>query len=105
MRHNHNLIRQAKLDSIKDEAQVDIAEFRDTQQQDFERKLEQTRAQIERQYAAQANDQGQGDNLEQLEEDYNGQRDEVISRLIGNVMTVDISIPRVVKGNFEDEEA
>ena len=43
--------------------------------------------------------------MEQLEEDYNGQRDEVISMLIRNVMTVDISIPRVVKGNFEDEEA
>lgn len=41
---------------------------------------------------------------EQLENDFNGNKDAVIEMLIKNVMEVNIEIPRVVRGNFEEEE-
>ena len=39
-----------------------------------------------------------------IEVDYQQNKDAVIEMLIDNVIHVDLSIPRVVKGNFEDTE-
>ena len=39
-----------------------------------------------------------------LAADFEGNKDSVIEMLIGNVMNVNIDIPRVVKGDFEDEK-
>ena len=39
-----------------------------------------------------------------LATDYDVNKEEVIEMLIRNVMNVNIDIPKVVKGNFEDEK-
>ena len=39
-----------------------------------------------------------------IEVDFQANKAEVIEMLIGTVLNVDQSIPRVVKGDFEDEE-
>ena len=42
--------------------------------------------------------------MSQLEREYNENKEEVIGILVAQCMRVDMEIPRVVKGNFEDEE-
>ena len=39
-----------------------------------------------------------------LASDFDANKDAVIEMLIGNVMNVNIDIPRVVKGDFEDDK-
>ena len=39
-----------------------------------------------------------------LENEFDTNRDKVIDLLIENCLNVDISIPRVVRGNFEEQE-
>ena len=39
-----------------------------------------------------------------LQADFEANKDSVIEMLIGNVMNVNIDIPRVVKGDFEDDK-
>ena len=39
-----------------------------------------------------------------IEDDFQANKDEVVEMLINNVLNVDVSIPRVVKGDFEDED-
>ena len=38
-----------------------------------------------------------------IQKDYQENKDAVIKMLIGNVMNVNIEIPRVIKGNFDDK--
>lgn len=40
----------------------------------------------------------------QLDADYNANKDAVIEMLIKNVMSVNIEIPKVVRGDFEEAE-
>ena len=70
---------------------------------EFQKNLEKKKQEIEKQYAANSA-ANQGDEERSIAQDYDQHRDEVIAMLIKNVMTVDITIPRVVKGNFEDDE-
>ena len=52
--------------------------------------------------------QGTGTNdaevLKQIFKDFEENKADVVKMLIGNVMNVNIDIPRVVKGDFEDED-
>ena len=43
-----------------------------------------------------------GVGMDQLKSEYTQNRDEVIDMLIGGLMQVDTSIPRVVRGHFEE---
>ena len=38
-----------------------------------------------------------------IDKDFKANKDKVISMLIGNVLSVNVEVPRVVKGNFDDE--
>ena len=38
-----------------------------------------------------------------IESDFNNNKDDVIKMLIANVLNVNVEVPRVVKGNFEEE--
>ena len=39
--------------------------------------------------------------IKQIDNDYNNNKDAVIDMLIRNVMNVNVEIPRVIKGDFE----
>ena len=39
-----------------------------------------------------------------IEKDFKKNKDAVIEMLIANVLNVNVEVPRVVKGNFEDDE-
>lgn len=45
-----------------------------------------------------------GSSLEQIEADFEGNKEAVIQMLIQNVMNVDIEIPKTVKGEFGEGE-
>ena len=45
-----------------------------------------------------------GPDIAKLEAEFNSNKDQVVQMLIDNVMEVDCSIPRVVRGKFGDEE-
>ena len=42
--------------------------------------------------------------MQQIEKDFKKNKDAVIQMLIGNVLNVNVEVPRVVKGNFDEEE-
>ena len=53
-----------------------------------------------------AEDQGSGEaamrkNAQQIENDFNQNKDAVMKMLLQNVINVNIEIPRVIKGDFE----
>ena len=39
-----------------------------------------------------------------IEKDFKGNKNAVIEMLIANVLNVNVEVPRVVKGNFDDDE-
>ena len=61
------------------------------------------RQDIEKQLSTQGNEKGDEEILAAIEVDYNENLDVVVEMLIGNVMNVNIDIPKVVKGNFEED--
>ena len=42
--------------------------------------------------------------MQLIEKDFKKNKDAVIEMLIGNVLNVNVEVPRVVKGNFEEDE-
>ena len=93
----------AKLQNIKGESKPDLEEFKQMQQGRFEEALAMKRKEIEQQLSSQGNEKEDEEILANIEVDYNTNEDAVVEMLIGNIMNVNIDIPKVVKGNFEDD--
>ena len=91
-----------KLKSIREESKADLEEFKEIQKKRFDEALAVKKKEIEESDASNPNKDA--DELAAIEADFQENKAEVIDMLISNVLNVDISIPRVVKGNFEDEE-
>ena len=95
--------RTTKLKSIKEESEVDLQEFRDIQKRRYDEAIAAKKKEIEE------SDKNSGANddtkvMAALASDYDANKEAVIEMLIGNVMNVNIDIPRVVKGDFEDDK-
>ena len=88
------------LKSIKEKSADELAQYKKQQQGIFDEAIEEKKREI----AEADKNAGEEDNTAQIPADYEANKDEVISMLIGNIMNVNIDIPRVVKGNFEDED-
>ena len=71
--------------------------------EEFQAKLAQRQKEINDADAANQNADG-GSSLEQIENDFVDNKEDVIQMLIQNVMNVDIEIPKVVKGDFGEGE-
>ena len=68
----------------------------------YEQQLEQRKKEIDQshEYTGSGNDE---EMVAAISKDFDQNNEEVIEMLIRNVMNVNIDIPRVVKGNFEED--
>ena len=73
------------------------------QQRVFDEELAKKKQEIEQQLSSQGNEKGDAEILAAIEKDFENNQDAVVEMLIGNVMNVNIDIPKVVKGNFEED--
>ena len=73
------------------------------QQRVFDEELAKKKQEIEQQLSSQGNEKGDAEILAAIEKDFENNQDDVVQMLIGNVMNVNIDIPKVVKGNFEED--
>ena len=93
--------RARRLKGIKNDAEEELAEYKDIQKRKFDQALSEKQAELDNM------DQGEGGDstakaLEAVQADFAANSEEVIKMLIGNVMNVNIEIPRVIKGNFDE---
>ena len=90
------------MKSIKEHAEGDLAEFKVTQKQRYEDNLNKKTQEL-----STLNDGGDAKKSEKafeaIQSDYKANKDSVIEMLIKNLMNVNVEIPKVVKGNFEDD--
>ena len=93
--------KNTKLRSIKDSAKGDIDAFKKAKEAEYSIVYEKLKKQINE------GDQGKGaDNhqssvtMETIERDYAANKELVIDLLVSNVLSVNIEIPKVVKGTF-----
>ena len=94
----------AKLQNIKGESKPDLDEFKEVMQSRYEEALATKRKEIEQQLSNKGNEKSDEEILAAIEIDYNENEDAVVAMLIGNIMNVNIDIPKVVKGNFEEND-
>ena len=91
--------KQNLLISIKPSAKRDIDNFRQQKEQEYKVEYEKLKKQIN-----ESNEnKGEGHQqvtMEQIEKDYSKNKDRVIELLVSNVLSVNIEIPKVVKGAF-----
>ena len=80
------------------EAEREIAKYRDQQEQIFEQEKEEIHEKIDG--LQELNEQAEAD-IQQIEEEYNENKDEVIQYLLEVVKSVSLSVPKVVQGKFE----
>ena len=93
--------RARRLKGIKADAEEELAEYKDVQKRKFEQALRDKKAELDAMDNAGESSNAAGQ-MAALETDFNAQKGEVIKMLIGNVMNVNIEIPRVVKGDFDE---
>ena len=95
--------RAKKLKSIKASCEQELNEFRAEKEAAFQRAIKAKQAELDSTDNSGADSQKTAQAMSAIENDYTVNKDEVIKMLIGNVMNVNIEIPRVIKGNFEEK--
>ena len=68
----------------------------------FKQKLAQKQAEIDASFQNKQNEDPSAV-FAIIDKDFKANKDNVIQMLIGNVLNVNVEVPRVVKGNFDDE--
>ena len=101
--HLRFLFRTKKLKSIKDMAQKEIDEYKRAQEKVFQQKVAQKQNEIEEGFKKKQSDDPV-ETMAVIEKDFKANKSAVIEMLIANVLNVNVEVPRVVKGNFEDDE-
>ena len=72
-------------------------------EKDFEAKLNTRKAEIAESFNTKQNEDP-NKVIQVIDKDFKANKDAVIKMLIGNVLNVNVEVPRVVKGNFDDDE-
>lgn len=85
------------LRGIKESSERDIRAFKDQKEREYQEELKKLKAKIEKE----ANE-GKTElvSMDRIEDDYHNNRDKVVELLVRNVLSVNIEIPKVVKGTF-----
>ena len=91
-------LKNEKLRTIKEEAQGEIDRFRAEKEAEYQKELKALKDKI--------NNEGKdstdaGADLQKLNRDFQNNKAKVADMLVMNVVTVNIEIPKVVKGIFE----
>lgn len=94
----HPLNRNKLLRSIKEKSEADISEFKAAKEAEYQRDYAALKHKIENEKGGEASKE-QVD-MKVIEEDYAQNRDSVVELLVRNVLSVNIEIPKVVKGAF-----
>lgn len=94
--------RTKKLKSIKELAQKEIDEYKRAQQKVFQQKVQAKQNEIEEGFKQKQTDDPQKA-MAVIENDFQSNKAAVIDMLIANVLNVNVEVPRVVKGNFDEE--
>lgn len=90
------------LRSIKESAEKDIQAFRAAKEKEYQEEYERLKKKIETEGANDGSKQENQVDMEQIQKDYTKNRDLVVDLLVQNVLTVNIEIPKVVKGTFNE---
>ena len=94
--------KNTKLRSIKDSSKADLDAFKRMKEAEYAREYEELKKKINEGDG----NKGQSDNhqasvtMETIEKDYAENKNRVIDLLVSNVLSVNIEIPKVVKGTF-----
>lgn len=91
--------KNSMLQSIKESAERDIAAFRLVQETQYQQDYQNLKKKIEDEGVKNAQQEGAVD-METIQKDYIKNKDSVVDLLVRNVLTVNIEIPKVVKGTF-----
>jgi vacuolar-type H+-ATPase subunit H len=84
------------LRGIKESSERDIKAFKDQREREYQEQLKELKAQIEKEANA-----GKTELVSMtIERDYEANKDKVVELLVRNVLSVNIEIPKVVKGTF-----
>ena len=89
--------KNALLRGIKESSERDIKAFKDQREREYQEQLKALKEQIEREANA-----GKTElvSMKTIERDYEINKDKVVELLVRNVLSVNIEIPKVVKGTF-----
>ena len=85
-------------------AQKDIEEYKRHQEKLFKQKVDAKQAEIEDGFKQKQSDDP-AETMKVIQQDFDANKDAVIEMLIGNVLNVNVEVPRVVKGNFDEDWA
>ena len=92
LNRKNNLLR-----GIKESSERDIKAFKDQKEREYQEQLKELKKQIEKEANA-----GKTElvSMDTIEKDYEVNRERVVELLVRNVLSVNIEIPKVVKGTF-----
>eukprot|EP00349_Pseudokeronopsis_sp_Brazil_P000736 CAMPEP_0202957454 /NCGR_PEP_ID=MMETSP1396-20130829/1838_1 /ASSEMBLY_ACC=CAM_ASM_000872 /TAXON_ID= /ORGANISM="Pseudokeronopsis sp., Strain Brazil" /LENGTH=93 /DNA_ID=CAMNT_0049674925 /DNA_START=80 /DNA_END=361 /DNA_ORIENTATION=- len=93
MEHKTNLLK-----SIKEQADKDVQHFRSHKEAEYAEEYKRLERKINDE--AQESD-NQGADLGKLQADYSKNKEQVIDLLVKNVLTVNLEIPKVLKGEVK----
>ena len=89
--------KNALLTGIKQSSQADINAFKEQQEAEYQKK----HAELVKKIEEEANKgKTQQVSMKEIEKDYENNKAQVIDLLVRNVLSVNIEIPKVVKGTF-----
>ena len=83
-------------------AQKEIDEYKRAQEQIFKQKVDGRQKEIEEGFKKKQTEDPEKA-MQVIEKDFNENKDAVIEMLIANVLNVNVEVPRVVKGNFDED--
>ena len=95
--------RNDRLKSIKELAEKDLDEFRVQQKRRFEEQVRAKTAELNKGDSATSSNVIDKE-VAQLHQDFKVNKEEVLNMLFANIMNVNIEIPRVVKGDFDNQQ-
>ena len=89
------------LKSIKENAEKDINAFKAAKEKEYQEEYNKLKNKIE----SEGNTDGSKEtvDMETIQKDYVKNKELVVDLLVSNVLSVNIEIPKVVKGNFWDK--
>ena len=90
-----------KLRSIKESAKADLDAFKRMKEAEYAKEYDELKKKINEGDANKGSDNHQASvTMETIEKDYAENKNRVIDLLVSNVLSVNIEIPKVVKGTF-----
>merc|ERR1711971_351603 len=92
--------KRKKLSTIQGEAEIAVKQFKEELEAQMKATVAQKRALMNEQSGTDTS----GAEMKKLEGEFEQNKDAVVEMLIENVMAVDWSIPRVVRGKFGEDE-